>query len=127
MTDSTLITPIIIAVFSCLIFMIKQAIKNEYDEKLENLKLTLQLTKIEYQISDSKLHEERANVIAETYALLTVLYRNLSDYVKPFVPAGNKSTEERRKIVIAAYNVFLEYYPKKQIFIPKKLMKLLTT
>jgi hypothetical protein len=114
---------------------LKNAIKAEYDQKLEthkaelkaesdvaieNLKSRLSITAIEHQVRFSKLHETRAEVIAETYALLRDLYEKVADYVKIFEPAGDRPKEERRKDVINALNALRAYYPKKQIFLPRE-------
>lgn len=114
---------------------LKNAIKSEYDQKLEtykaelkaesdvaieNLKSRLSIVATEHQVRFSRLHETRAEVIAETYALLRDLYEKVADYVKIFEPAGDRPKEERRKDVISALNTLPAYYPKKQIFLPKK-------
>jgi hypothetical protein len=114
---------------------LKNAIKSEYDQKLEtykaelkaesdvaieNLKSRLSIAANEHQVRFSRLHETRAEVIAETYALLRDLYEKVADYVKIFEPAGDRPKEERRNDVISALNALRAYYPKKQIFLPKK-------
>jgi hypothetical protein len=113
---------------------LKNAIKSEYDQKLEThkaqlksqtdteiekLKSNLSIAAAERQIKFSKLHEERANVVAETYARLKDVYTALADYVKIFEPAGDKPREERRKIAFDAHVSLREYYPKKIIYLPK--------
>lgn len=84
----------------------KNAIRSEYDQKLEThkaqlkaesdvalekLRADLSIAAAERQIQFSRLHEARAEVIAETYARLTELHTKLGDYVKIFEPAGDKS------------------------------------
>jgi len=113
---------------------IKNSIKNEYDQKLETHKAVLkaeteieiekfksQLSQlsIEHQIRFSKLHELRAEIIAETYSLLKNLYIKLGDYVKLFEPAGDQPRDERRKLAIAAHEKFSTYFQEKIIFFPK--------
>jgi hypothetical protein len=113
---------------------LKNAIKAEYDEKLEThkaklksasdveverLRSQLSVAASERNILFSNLQERRAEVIAETYSLLRTLYEAVTEYVKPFVPAGDKSKEEKYKDIINAFNAFRLYYPKRQIFIPK--------
>lgn len=113
---------------------LKNAIKSEYDQKLEThkaqlksasdveverLRSQLSITANEHNILFSKLHEKRAEVIAETYSLLRSLYEAVSEYVKPFVPVGDKPKEEKYQNILDAFKSFRAYYPKKQIFIPK--------
>lgn len=112
---------------------LKNAIKNEYDQKLEThkaqlkaandielekLRSSLNILAFERQIEYSKLQEKRAEVITEMYALLKDLYLAIQDYTKMFVPVGDKSTEERRKKVRDVYEPFSKCYHHKIIFLP---------
>lgn len=113
---------------------LKNAIKNEYDQKLEThksqlkaqtdveiekLKSSLSIAAAERQVKFSKLHEDRAKFIADSYALLKDVYLTFQDYVKIFESAGDKPREERRKIASDAHLALRQYYPKKIIYIPK--------
>jgi hypothetical protein len=113
---------------------LKNAIKNEYDEKLEShksklkaqtdveiekLKSSLSITAAKQGIKFSTLHKDRADVIANTYDLLKGVYLTLQDYVKIFEPAGDKPRDQRREIAVEAHSVFRDYYPKKLIYLPK--------
>jgi hypothetical protein len=113
---------------------LKNAIKSEYDQKLEThkaelksasdveverLRSQLNIAANEHNVLFSKLHDKRAEVIAETYSLLRTLYEAVSEYVKPFVPAGDRPKEEKYKDIVDSFKSFRSYYPKKQIFIPK--------
>lgn len=113
---------------------LKNAIKNEYDEKLEShkaalklesalevekLKADLAIASAERHLRFSQLHEKRAVVIAETYALLRKLLSRMSEYVKIFEPAGDKPRDERRAEAANAHRDFIEYYAANSIFIPR--------
>jgi len=113
---------------------LKNAIKSEYDQKLEThksqlkaqtdieiekLKSSLSISAAERHVKFSKLHEDRAKVIADTYALLKEVYIAVADYIKIFEPAGDKPRDERRKIAADAHLALRQYYPKKIIYIPK--------
>ncbi len=113
---------------------LKNAIKSEYDQKLEahksqlkaqtdieteKLKSSLSITAAERHVKFSKLHEDRAKIIAGAYALLKDVYITVQDYVKIFEPAGGKPREERRKIASDAHLALRQYYSKKIIYIPK--------
>lgn len=67
----------------------------------------------------SRLHEKRAEVIAETYSLLKQLFVRLGDYVKVFEPTGDLPKEKRRKLAVEAHQTFRSYYGTKLIFFPK--------
>ena len=116
----------------------KNAIRSEYDQKLEThksqlkaqsdvaierVRADLSIAAAERQIQFARLHEERAEVIAETYARLTELHRTLGNYVKIFEPAGDKPKEERRRAVQEAHEAFITYYPKKRIFLPESAVE----
>ncbi|MEZ5581456.1 MAG: hypothetical protein R3F37_00485 [Candidatus Competibacteraceae bacterium] len=112
---------------------LKHAIKSEYDQKLEThkaqlksqteieiekLKSSLSIAAAERSVKFSKLHEERALVIAETYSRLKEVYITVGDYIKIFEPAGDKPRNERREIATKAHAELRFYYPKKLIFLP---------
>lgn len=113
---------------------LKNAIKNEYDQKLEthkaqlkaqsdveivNLRAQLSIVAKDHEVRFSRLHEKRAEVIAETYALLKALFVSLGEYVKIFEPVGDVSKEERRNTFIEAHKIFRSYYITRIIFFPK--------
>ena len=112
---------------------IKAAIKGEYDEKLEThkaqlkaqseveierLRSKLHSASLEHEIRFSRLHEMRASAISETYSCLKDMYFRLSDYVKPFEPAGGSTQQERFERLVESYRKFVEAYSKKLIFFP---------
>jgi hypothetical protein len=97
----------------------KAQLKSQSDIALERLRSDLSIATIEHNIQFARLHEKRAEVIAETYARLTELHVALGDYVKIFEPAGDKPKEERRQAVHKAHEAFITYYRTKRIFIPE--------
>lgn len=97
----------------------KARLKSQIDIETERLKSTLSIAAAERHVTFSKLHEERAQVIAETYALLKDVYLKIQDYVKVFEPAGDKPRDERRQIAVDAHLNLRDYYPKKVIYLPK--------
>lgn len=115
---------------------LKNSIKSEYDLKLESHKAQLKATsdveieKIKYEINIaitkhsvmfSKLHEQRAIVIAETYDLLKKLYIALSRYTAIYEPPGAPTKEERRNDAAKALTAFREYIEIKDIYFPKMI------
>jgi hypothetical protein len=97
----------------------KAQLKSQSDVALERVRADLSILIAEHQIQFARLHEKRAEVIAETYARLTELHVALGDYVKIFEPAGDKPKEERRQAVQKAHENFITYYRTKRIFIPE--------
>ena len=93
----------------------KAQLKGEYDQKLEThkaqlkaqgdvevekLKSELSIAAAQRQALFSNLHQRRAEVITEIYALLKEAISALADYTKAFEPVGGPSREDRRKIAV---------------------------
>lgn len=140
---SSVVSAILVAILaflfrSWLTNRLKQSIKHEYDHlleshksqlksqsetNLERLRADLAIAASEKQFKFAKLHEQRANVIAETYSLLKQTHLKLGNYVKIFEPAGDKPIDERRQDFIDAFNSFIAFYPTKRIFLPKQTVE----
>ncbi|MEA5114793.1 MAG: hypothetical protein VB050_12280 [Geobacteraceae bacterium] len=98
---------------------LKANLKSQNDVEIEKLKSNLSIATAEHHVTFSKLHEQRAQVIADSYAFLKEVYLKIQDYVKVFEPAGDKSRDERRKHAVEAHLNLRDYYPKKIIYLPK--------
>lgn len=113
---------------------LKNSIKHEYDQKLEahkvqlkaqadieveKLRSQLNILAAEHEIQFTRLHEKRAEVIAETYALLKNLYSRIQDYVAYFEFPGMPPKAERGRIAREGAQKFQDYYSTKLIFFPK--------
>jgi hypothetical protein len=103
----------------------KAQLKAQNDVELERLRSELNLRATEHQVTFSRLHEKRADVIAQTYSLLRTTHDAIKDYTKAFEPAGDRPREERRKIAAEAQNAYYAYYSKNQIFLPRSATDLL--
>lgn len=102
---------------------IETELKANSAAELEKLRSTLAVAAAERHIRFSKLHERRAEAVAETYGLLRELHSRLSDYVKIFEPAGDRPKEERRKDVAEAHKAFFNFYTKNRIFLSKSAVE----
>jgi hypothetical protein len=115
---------------------LRNAIKSEYDQKLETHKVALKSTsdveieRLRSQLNIiaaqgnfkfTKLHEKRAETIAEIYALLADFHFLLSEYTKAFEPSGGKPRSVRRDETVNAHWAFIELYRKKKLFLPKSV------
>jgi hypothetical protein len=98
---------------------LKARLKASSDVEIEKLKSQLNIAAAERQLRFSRLHEKRAEVIAEVYASLKRLVQAIAEYVSIFEPAGLPSRAERAARVAEAGNMFAELYSEKKIFIPK--------
>ncbi len=115
---------------------LKNAIKAEYDTKLETykaqlkaqsdveieqLKYSLSITASKRNTTFTELHTRRADVIANTYAKLKKLHDSVASYIKPFEVNGERTTNERRKDVVNASCEFTPYYSQNQIFLSQSV------
>ncbi len=120
---------------------IKSSIKSEYDQKLEThkaelkaksdvelerLRSQLNTVTVEHEIRFSRLHEKRADAIAQTYSDLAELYDNLKDYVRLSGYVGEPSKTERFQKIVKAQNKFYATYSPNRIFFPKPIADALT-
>ncbi len=103
--------------------ILKAKLKSESDVEVERLRSQLSIAADERQFRFSKLHEKRADAIAEVYALLKPFVSALADYVKVVESADGPSREDRNKKAIETGNAFLLYYSSKKIFIPVSVAK----
>lgn len=113
---------------------LKNAIKSEYDQKLEThkaqlkaqsdveiekLKSALSISAAQRNLQFSKLHEQRATVIAEAYSKLKSLYRALRNYTDFYQPVGEPFFKGTQEAAGDAIKAFEDYIDTMMIFIPK--------
>jgi hypothetical protein len=114
---------------------LKNAIKHEYDEKLEThkaqlksqsdvsierLKSQLQVTAAERNVRYSKIFERTAETVAETYKRLLAFHDAVAAYTSIIEYQGDPSKAERRKTAGEKYKEFLDYYRPNCLFLPKE-------
>jgi len=100
---------------------LKSGLKSESDVEIEKLKSQLQIESTKSNVKFQQLHSKRAEVIAQVYSLLVEFYDAMQDYVKVFEPDGGDTRKERRERVINSITAFREYFFKELIFLPKKV------
>jgi SHS2 domain-containing protein len=103
----------------------KTQLKSQADVEIEKLKSSLSVIAAEQNTKFGKLHERRVQVIADTYARLITLHTCLANYVKPFEIAGGPSREERRNSMVAAFEEFRPYFSQNRIFLPKTVAEVI--
>jgi len=112
---------------------LKNAIKYEYDEKLESHKAQLQaqstveierlrsqlsIQATEHAVRFQRLHEKRAEVIGQLYSLLTEAYWKAATFASPMESAGETGKDEK---YLEAHNClvqFFQYFEKNRIYLP---------
>lgn len=119
---------------------IKNSIKNEYDEKLEThkaqlkaqadveserLRLQLSIAATEHQVKFSRLHDKRAEVIAELYGLLVQAHWDAGSFISPVEFGGEPTKKEKYVTAMNAIADFFRFFEKNKIYLPIELCDLL--
>jgi hypothetical protein len=99
--------------------------KSNADVEIERLKSALQATALEHQVRFSKLHEKRAEVIADLYKLLVEAEREGLRYAYQHgkVPDDQKGQEPPAVRKLRDFDNFAELY---QIYLPQHVCALLS-
>ena len=96
-------------------------LKAKADIAIETLKSDLELKAIEHQVRFSKLHERRAEVIAELYGYLVEALWAAESFLSPIEWAGEPKKEEKH---VSAMNKLLDlyrYFDKNRIYLPPEI------
>ena len=113
---------------------LKNAIKHEYDAKLEthkiqlkceadaqleHLKSELQIAAAERNVRYSRIFERTAEVIAEIYSKLLQFHAAVLHYTSPVEFPTDGPKEARRKTVVEKHDAFLDSFRPNRLFLPK--------
>jgi hypothetical protein len=113
----------------------KNAIKHEYDEKLEThkaqlksqteieieqLKSQLQIAAAERNIRYTKIFERTAEATAETYSKLLALLGAFEHYTMAWENENTPPKADRRQVVSKRLEEFFGYYRPNRLFLPKE-------
>jgi hypothetical protein len=92
---------------------------------IEQLKHSLEVLAAEHQVRFSKLHEKRADVIAELYKLLVEAFWAAQSFVSPMEFGGEKSKPEKHQEAITKLREFFTFFGTHRIYLPESICKLL--
>lgn len=95
----------------------KAQLKAQSDVELEQLKSSLSIAANQRNIAFSELHARRVDVIANTYAKLRKLHDRLANCIEPLEITGGPSREDRRNAVKEASEDFSRYFLQHQIML----------
>jgi uncharacterized membrane-anchored protein YhcB (DUF1043 family) len=95
--------------------------KAKHHTELERLKAELERAKAEHQIVFRKLHEKRAEVVAETYKRMRLYLANVNDYTSEVTFEGDPPLEEKRRKMEEAGREFRLYYFPNEIYFPEEI------
>lgn len=87
----------------------------------ERLKHELQLVAQEHQVVLSKLHERRAQVVADAYGLLVEANWAARDFVSPTAVLTNLEMREKYAAAMNKATEFYRYFDKNRIYLPLQL------
>jgi hypothetical protein len=95
------------------------------DKELERLRADLRIVAFQQETTFAKLHEKRAEVIAELYAKLVIVHSAMQDLLNPLEMDGEANRERKEKTAAEAGNDFSSYYSRHRIFFEEQLCSLL--
>lgn len=96
-------------------------LKAKADSTMERLKNDLQLRTIEHQVRFSKLHEKRAEVIAELYSKLRTALWNSESFLAPVQWAGDPNPKEKHLTAMNSLVEAYRYFGEHRIYLPEEL------
>ncbi len=116
---------------------LKNAIKHEYDQKLEThkaqikaeadvtierLKSELHILAMERQVQFSRVFEKTAEVVATTYQKLLSIHQAVAEYTSLFEWTDTPPREDRRKIVGERQREFLDFFLPNRLYFSQPMV-----
>lgn len=105
----------------------RATLATESSATVEKVKHELQLVAVEHQVRYSKLHEKRADVIAELYRLLVEAFWAGSGFVSPLELAGEPKIQEKYVTAMNSSADFFRFFEIHKIYLPAPLCEKLET
>jgi hypothetical protein len=96
-------------------------LKAKSDSAIEHLKNELQIRTIEHQVRFSRLHEKRADVIAELYGHLVESLWETESFLSPIEWVGEPSKREKHQKSMNKLVELYRYFDKHKIYLPPEV------
>lgn len=96
-------------------------LKAKSDATIEHLKNELHLRTIEHQVRFSRLHEKRAEVIAELNSLFAETLWEAESFLSPMEWNGEPSKPEKFRVAMKKFVELFRYFDKHRIYLPHQL------
>jgi len=96
-------------------------LKMKSDAAIERLRNDFQIQTIEHQVRFSKLHEKRAQVIAELNGHLAELLWEAESFLSPMEFAGEPDKNKKYALAMNKIVECLQYFDKHRIYLPSDL------
>lgn len=103
----------------------KAALKNQYDIEAERLRSQLNIIAIEHEVKFSRLHDKRAEIIADLYSLLVKAHWDAGSFSSPIEMGGEPSKLEKYNLSQKSLFECRLFFEKNRIYLPEKLCELL--
>lgn len=91
------------------------------DAAIEHLKNELQLKTIEHQVRFSRLHDKRADVIAELYGFFVEALWDAEGFLSKFEWSGEPNKKEKYVTAMNKLTDLYRYFDKNRIYLPSEL------
>src|SRR6266404_4781240 len=96
-------------------------LKAKADMAIETLKSDLELKTIEHQVRFSKLHERRAEVIAELYGYFVEALWSAESFLTPMEWAGEPNKAEKHREAMNELVRLYRFFDKNRIYLPPEI------
>ena len=98
----------------------RASLETEGNKTLENLKHQLEIVSVEHEVKFKKLHNKRAEVVAQAYSLLVQAQWDLSNFVSPMELVEEPGKKEKYVTAMNSWADFYKFFDKHRIYIPEK-------
>jgi hypothetical protein len=95
--------------------------KNGLSRDVEKFKGDLQVAAKEHEIRFSKLHEKRAEVLAELYKLLVVATWETGSFASPIEWTGEPDKRQKYQTALNAIAEYFRFFDQHRIYFPQEL------
>jgi hypothetical protein len=102
-------------------FLGRSLVGNFLTKDIEKFKADLQVAAVEHQVRFSKLHEKRAQVLADLYKLLVLAARETESFASPMEFAGEPDKKQKLRATISAIANYFTFFDEHRIYIPQQL------
>lgn len=109
------------ALLSMAAWLSKEQISAWLNKDLEHVKADLQRLSTEHSVRFTKLHEKRAEVIAEHYSLLAQTMWAAEDFLAMFESTGEPSKREKSVTAHRQISETYRYFDRHRIYLPTRV------
>lgn len=103
----------------------KAQLKAQTDVENERLKSQLSILAAEHQVRFSGLHNKRAEVISEIYALLVQAHWDGASFASPLEFSGDLTKREKYSTAMQSLNELYRGFQRKRLYIPEHVCDLI--